>query len=287
MKHIPLQLTVLATLATGAVTVPTYALESVTTGSQATQATVGAINSKVDASVAALQTKIDGITYCNTIRKFYAPADPKADVKGCVGVGDYQLTMNNTAGINTTGGQIAVSSANSPSLVLGPNTWGQSLEVGGWRSGSYASVMASDGNLHLDALGGHYIYLNYYANTPVYVGPSGGAAIYAGAFYYSSDRRLKDDVTPLKNALDKLDGLEGVTFKWNASKANTGRIGKADVGLIAQDVQKVLPEAVITNPDTKLLAVDYPRLVPLLVNAIKEQQAEIDTLKQQVDALKK
>jgi hypothetical protein len=52
-------------------------------------------------------------------------------------------------------------------------------------------------------------------------------------------------------------------------------------------VQKVLPEAVITNPDTKLLAVDYPRLVPLLVNAIKEQQAEIDTLKQQVDALKK
>jgi hypothetical protein len=147
--------------------------------------------------------------------------------------------------------------------------------------------MASDGNLHLDALGGHYIYLNYYANTPVYVGPSGSAAIYAGAFYYGSDRRLKEDITPLKGALDKLGRLEGVTFKWNANKANTGRVGKADVGVIAQDVQKVLPEAVITNPDTKMLAVDYPRLVPLLVNAIKEQQTEIDALKQQVDALKK
>jgi hypothetical protein len=66
-----------------------FALEAVTTGSQATQATVGAINSKVDTT----NNFINAIMKCNALRKFYAPSDAKKDANGCVGVGDYTLPM--------------------------------------------------------------------------------------------------------------------------------------------------------------------------------------------------
>lgn len=97
-------LTVMSALAVASS--PAFALESVTTGSQATQATVGAINSKLDTSIAALQAQIGGIVYCNTIRKFYAPGDPKKDANGCVGTGDYDINMANGANINLAGGQV-------------------------------------------------------------------------------------------------------------------------------------------------------------------------------------
>jgi hypothetical protein len=70
MKQTSLRLSALAILAYGALANPAHALEAATTGSQATQATVGALNSKVDTSIAALQAQIGGMTYCNTIRKF-------------------------------------------------------------------------------------------------------------------------------------------------------------------------------------------------------------------------
>jgi hypothetical protein len=103
MKHIPLQLAILATLAAGAVAGQTYALEAATTGSQASQAVVGAINSKVDTSIAALQAQITGIVYCNSIRKFYAPSDPKKDANGCVGMPDYDYTATNNSGLYVSG----------------------------------------------------------------------------------------------------------------------------------------------------------------------------------------
>ncbi len=124
---------------------------------------------------------------------------------------------------------------------------------------------------------GYYLDLNQVSRTN---------SIVSNAFWYASDRRLKDNVVPIDSALAKLMQISGVTFDWN-EKAQ-GRSGH-DVGVIAQDVEAVYPEAVVTLADG-YKAVDYPKLVPLLIEAIKEQNARINALQSkqgEVDALKK
>lgn len=102
--------------------------------------------------------------------------------------------------------------------------------------------------------------------------------ITATAFVYSSDNSLKENVAALNNAVEKVQALEGVSFNWRDS-------GKAEIGLIAQDVEKVLPELVVTG-ENDLKAVKYGNLVALLIEAVKEQQAEIDELKLELESLK-
>lgn len=100
--------------------------------------------------------------------------------------------------------------------------------------------------------------------------------------FLTSDGRLKTDIKPITNALDKLSTLSGVTFLWNelgkslfdTAYPSTDR----EAGLIAQEVQNVLPE-VVTLRDNGYLAVRYEKVVPLLVEAIKELKAELDKLK--------
>jgi hypothetical protein len=93
----------------------------------------------------------------------------------------------------------------------------------------------------------------------------------------SSDRRQKTNIKKLDNALDKVLTLDGVEYDWNEMAA-AHRIGKHDVGVIAQQVEEVLPDAV-EHRETGMMAVRYERLVPLLIEAIKELKSEIDELK--------
>jgi len=93
-----------------------------------------------------------------------------------------------------------------------------------------------------------------------------------------SDERLKENITVIPNALEKLMTLDGVTFV----RKDTGQKG---TGLVAQALQKVLPEAVITNEDG-YLSVAYGNTVGLLIEAIKEQQRQIEELKNQIKFLK-
>ena len=102
----------------------------------------------------------------------------------------------------------------------------------------------------------------------------------ANAFVYSSDARMKQDVTALKSGLAKTMQLRPVSFVWKEGSQK----GAKDIGFIAQDVEKVVPEVVHTGVDG-MKAVDYPKLVPILVKAIQDQQDEIDTLKNQVQQL--
>lgn len=139
-----------------------------------------------------------------------------------------------------------------------------------------------------------YLYTNqgYDSGGPSAAGCAGGlgggytfrvcGSAAATSFLYSSDRRLKDNIKPIDNSLWKVLQLSGVSFTWNSGD----RKGKSDIGVIAQDVQKVAPEAVTENPQTHMLSVDYPRLVPLLVNAIKDQQSQIDVQQKEIDELK-
>lgn len=99
--------------------------------------------------------------------------------------------------------------------------------------------------------------------------------------YSSSDRQLKDNVTPIKNALEKVNKIGGYTFDWN-DKQNVYE--GHDVGVIAQEIEKVLPE-VVTTRDTGYKAVKYEKIVPLLIEAIKEQQTQIEELKELVNKL--
>ena len=97
----------------------------------------------------------------------------------------------------------------------------------------------------------------------------------------ASDERLKDNVVTIESALNKVKALRGVEFIWNKGK----REGKQDIGVIAQEVEKVLPEVVIEKElplmeeGTTYKTVDYPKLTAVLIEAIKEQQKEIEQLK--------
>lgn len=103
--------------------------------------------------------------------------------------------------------------------------------------------------------------------------------------YYSSDARLKENVRPITNALEDLFKLRGVRFDWTDDyiQKSGGEDGyfirKQDVGIIAQELEAVLPELVIDREDG-FKAVKYDRIVALLIEAVKELKSEVDFLKQ-------
>lgn len=105
-----------------------------------------------------------------------------------------------------------------------------------------------------------------------------------------SDVRLKKNIKPLENSLSKILNLQGVSFNWNKEASSyIGRTSESDIGLVAQDVEKIIPELVtetqIQDVDFNVKNVKYDGLVPILIEAIKEQQKQIDDLKWTVQEL--
>ena len=100
--------------------------------------------------------------------------------------------------------------------------------------------------------------------------------------YYTSDIRLKDNIEVIKGSLDKIDGIRGVEFDWNEKSPGWAQERGHDVGVIAQEVQKVLPE-IVTERTNGYLGVDYKRLIPLLIESIKELKQEVEDLKKKVN----
>ena len=100
-----------------------------------------------------------------------------------------------------------------------------------------------------------------------------------GDVVISSDARLKSNIISLGSTLSKLLLLDGKSYKMNVD-------GDQKIGVLAQDVQKVFPE-LVTKGDNEMLAVNYQGLVPVLINALKEQQKEIETYRNEVSELKK
>ena len=94
--------------------------------------------------------------------------------------------------------------------------------------------------------------------------------------FSSSDRNLKDNITPIPNALDKINSLSGNTFTWKSGSYNES-LGD-DTGVIAQEVEALgLPNLTATRDDgTK--AVRYERLIPVLIQAVKELSAKVTAL---------
>ena len=124
--------------------------------------------------------------------------------------------------------------------------------------------------------------------------------IQAQGFFYSSDERLKENIVTIENAVDKVKKLRGVEYNWKDS-------GDKDIGLIAQEVQEVIPEVVViqdTSDNTSddpnapaskpahndgiedVLSIEYGHMVGLLVEAVKEQQEQIESQANQIEELK-
>ncbi|MBT3237102.1 MAG: prepilin-type N-terminal cleavage/methylation domain-containing protein [Bdellovibrionales bacterium] len=102
------------------------------------------------------------------------------------------------------------------------------------------------------------------------------SSITAATFLYNSDRRLKKNVELINNPVQKILSLRGVTFDWRNND-------KHDFGFIAQEVQELIPEIVRDDSNRGLLTVDYAKIIPILVEAIKRQQVEIDQLKKEIN----
>jgi hypothetical protein len=223
----------------------------------------------------------------------------------------------------------------------GPNwSWGAYLRVGtnGYLDG-WAHVMTTNGNLHLDCRAGYETYINHYTgnrtylyeirtnfiydrdNTGYYSDPNGTSrmnyVIHDNVYSYSwifsqnniiayySDERLKTNLGPIENPLDKVNQLNGFYYIENDLARSFGyKDEKVQVGLSAQQVQAVLPQVVTLAPfdmdidnETKeikgsktgenYLTVDYEKIVPLLVEAIKELSDDLNKTKAEVTELRK
>jgi hypothetical protein len=99
--------------------------------------------------------------------------------------------------------------------------------------------------------------------------------------YDGSDKRIKENIKPIENSLDKVLKISGNTFKWiheYYDKQDKELFKEFDVGVIAQEIQEVLPQATHLRSDG-ILAVNYVKIIPLLIEAIKEQQKQIEELR--------
>ena len=216
------------------------------------------------------------------------------------GAGDTRFGFSATAGVCNVyaDGQYYANNGSSLVLNLGNyNTYAPTL-TGTGASGSWninaltattAAALVTTNNYNVQDLTASQ---DLWANRDLHVLRNAGVVGYitSGSYisavgdiyaFNTSDRNLKTNITPIKNALDKVCELSGNTFEWTAEHLEKipENFRKAqDVGVIAQEVETVLPEAVMTRPDGTL-AVDYVKIVPLLVEAIKELRAELAEIK--------
>ncbi len=138
-----------------------------------------------------------------------------------------------------------------------------------------SNVQAANGDLMVN--GNMGIGANPSTQYKLYV----AGAAYATIVWQSSDLSLKENIAPIESSLQKLLNVKGVSFTWKQEgNEHRGFPGGKHNGVIAQDIQKVLPEVVQDGPDGEK-AVSYTELIPILIEAMKEQHKIIE--KQQSD----
>lgn len=159
--------------------------------------------------------------------------------------------------------------------------WMSSATNATW-GGRVPGETTSDYNMYFRMTGGTNRGFVFQNSTTEVGGIDGGGnfrCIGDAIVYASSDVRLKKNVKPIENALDKVMQINGVEFDWDEVAQDTHK--GHDVGVIAQEIETVLPEIVHTR-DNGYKAVKYEKLVALLIESVKELQAEIENLKAQI-----
>ena len=115
----------------------------------------------------------------------------------------------------------------------------------------------------------------------------GGAAVHAGSYVTTSDKRLKKNVNKLDDAVSKLMKLNPVSYSKKTTLSDN-QYSIYENGFIAQELQKIMPKLVLEGSDeNKLLSINYVALIPVLTKAIQEQQEQIELLKEEIKTLSK
>ena len=195
-----------------------------------------------------------------------------------------------TGGISTTGPLTVtgspVSLGSNASVVITGGTAGTYLQTDGAGNLKWAPVIIPP-STKSSAVGQIAVY-DTATSTQGTTGLtySGGTMTVTGAIsatgdiiaFNTSDSRLKTNVTAITDALEKIDQISGVTFDWVPEISLTDPLkANREAGVLAQEVEKVLPE-VVTTRDDGYMAVRYEKLVPLLIEAIKELKQKVTQL---------
>jgi hypothetical protein len=178
----------------------------------------------------------------------------------------------------TSGGNVAIGNTTAASPL---SVWGAE-GIGVYSTNAYAAKLTlnfnSSTNIGYLLSDQNAFYVRTGVSKPIYVQANEANGVYLSvgstSWTANSDSRLKNIISPINNAVDKLSTLNPVIYSWKSDETN-----KENIGLIAQDVQTVLPQVIDTNEDG-FLGVRYVDLVPVLVKAIQELSAEINILKQ-------
>jgi len=190
------------------------------------------------------------------------------------GVTTVSNTLNVTGVINattpvgsgtTTGGvRIAANSSTNNSCLQFLNSN---------RTTEYGLIVGTASSVTIQSSSGLLVALN--DNTEIYGTLNVTGDITA---FYTSDQRLKENIVPIVDPLKKVLAISGNNFDWVQGAGKEG----SDVGVIAQEVLEVLPEAVATR-ETGYLAVRYEKIIPLLIEAIKDLSAKVENLQDQIN----
>jgi hypothetical protein len=189
------------------------------------------------------------------------------------------------------GGNVGINTTN-PGTKLHVSSNGTSARFES--SGSYSDIQfVSTAGMNFVNFGSANQFLLYQnggsaSNVTTKIDTSGNATFKGDVVAYGSpsDIRLKENIKPIESALDKVSKLNGVTFDWKEKTEHLDKEGnpinlqqwKHDIGFIAQDVQKVIPELVREN-DNGMLSMRHQGIAPILLEAIKELKAEMEELK--------
>ena len=173
---------------------------------------------------------------------------------------------------------------------------------GNWTGEKAGKIQFHSNNLYLQYTS-NLIGRDSAGNNRMTLDSSGNVTFVGDVTALTSDMRLKTDIKPITNALDKVCGLSGFTYRFNDIAGGFGfSTTQSQIGVSAQEIQKVIPEAIKPAPfDHQLdietgevksksgesyLTVQYEKLVPLLIEAIKDLKGEVSELRAELDQLK-
>ena len=169
---------------------------------------------------------------------------------------------------------------NGGTLVLG-NTGVGDMYLGNYATNKHFRFHTNNNQTYFDMNCGQ-INWREGSSTRYYFYPSTANMTINGTLTQNSDSRVKENVVEIGNCISKVQAMRGVYY--NRTDFNT-EVTK--VGVIAQEVEAVLPELILEAPDTGLKSVAYAELTAVLINAVKEQQEIIEDLKTRINKLEK
>ncbi|MBL4586570.1 MAG: tail fiber domain-containing protein [Flavobacteriales bacterium] len=149
---------------------------------------------------------------------------------------------------------------------------------------------APTAKLHVDGASGNLLKIDLASAQRLLLTSTGDLTI-TGKFnsngiQESSDKRFKKNINPLENSLEKVMKMNGVSYNWRQDEFPNRAFGsKTEIGVIAQEIEGVLPELVSTDKDG-YKSVQYSHMVPVLLEAIKEQQKIIENLTKEIEGVK-